>query len=845
MPELIVQNTWSLGPITHRANLRDLDLVQTGGGTVLYGTNGSTGGIVSYAVNGATGGLSLSDSHTLPPLAAVDGPAHLETVTFGGQDFIVNLGRHADGLDGFQIGTSGDLSTQVALAGSDGENITTLAFHSAPNRDVVYAGYWGSSDLGIYQMGGNGALTWVGQVSLPHEVHGADLVDLRVTSVQGQDVLLFGARYQDAIYSYRINDNGGLAVADVLRMEDGLPVSAPSAMEIIESGAQRFAVMASSGTSSLTVMEVSGTGTLTPTDHINASTTTRIGGVVAMDVVSFADRHYVVAGGANDGISLFQLMPDGRLYHLDAQEDLVGASLSNVTSITAQVRGSGLDIYVGSENEQGVTQIRYELGAQAPTQQGGSGDDVLTGTSNADFLIGNAGNDTINGGNGADIILDGAGQDRMTGGAGADIFILARDGTRDDITDFDITQDKIDLSGWGRIYDVSALTWSVRSNGAVVTYGDEMLVINTSNGSALPASSVIAADWFNLSHTDLSYMQGGSDPLADDTEIGTYEGSAGEDSLQGTERDDVMRGNLGDDVLIGGDGNDVLNGGVGADILDGGSGSDWVSYEGSRGSLRVDLMFAQINTNVAQGDVFYSIENLIGSQGFDNLRGTLENNEIHGGRNVDYIFGRRGADTLDGGIGDDVLFGGVGADVLRGGENRDRAQYSEALEAVRADLANSATNTGEAAGDTYDSIEDLAGSRFDDALFGDAGANRLFGREGADLLTGRDGDDYLNGGAHADTLDGGNGNDVLRGGQHSDTFVFRAGADTVEDFNDDVDILMLDPGLLGGGAITAARALEFATVIGNNTVFEFDTGDQITLWNVTDSSVLLDDIQFI
>ena len=91
-----------------------------------------------------------------------------------------------------------------------------------------------------------------------------------------------------------------------------------------------------------------------------------------------------------------------------------------------------------------------------------------------------------------------------------------------------------------------------------------------------------------------------------------------------------------------------------------------------------------------------------------------------------------------------------------------------------------------------------------------AGANRLFGREGADILNGREGNDYLNGGAHSDTLDGGAGNDVMRGGQHADTFVFREGNDLIEDFDTELDHLHLDPDLLGGGAITAERAVEFA-----------------------------------
>ena len=766
----------------------------------------------------------------------------------GGQDFIVNLGRHADGLEAIQIEPGADLDTRLDLAGTDGTGISTLIYHEAPNRDMVYAGYWGRSDLGIYQVTSGGALSYIGQINSAFDVHGADLVDFRITTVAGQDVLVFASRYQDQVQSYTINANGGLAVADVLRMSDGLPVDVPSAMEIAEIGSARYAVMASAGTSSITVMEITATGQLEPTDHINASTYTRIANLTAMDVVHYGDRAFVVAGGANDGVSFFELLPDGRLYHWDAQEDMQSLSLSNVTAVTAEVRGAGIDIYAASENEAGITHMRVELGLAGQTITGTAGNDTLNGTSGTaanDVLYGGDGDDRLSGLDGNDVLIGGAGVNIMTGGAGADLFVLSPGATRDTITDFELGVDRIDMSGFGRIYDLSGLSWANRSTGAVVYFGDRVLVVNTADDTPLTIDDFTSDQLFNLSHTDLTYMEGGTDPAGDFTPPGNVEGSAGADTLSGTASEDTIRGNIGDDMLYGGDGDDILNGGVGADLLDGGAGSDWASYEGSRGSLRVDLMFAQINTNVAAGDSFVSIENLIGSQGFDNLRGTLGDNVIRGERNVDYIFGRRGDDTLEGGIGDDVLFGGVGADALIGGENRDRAQYSESLTAVTVDLANPNLNTGEATGDTFDSIEDLAGGRFDDALYGDSGANRLFGREGSDVLNGREGNDYLNGGANADTLDGGAGNDVLRGGQSFDTFVFREGLDRVEDFNGTFDTVMLDPSLLGGGAITAQRALEFADVIGGDVVFDFDTGDQLILENVSSLSGLEDHIQFL
>lgn len=313
------------------------------------------------------------------------------------------------------------------------------------------------------------------------------------------------------------------------------------------------------------------------------------------------------------------------------------------------------------------------------------------------------------------------------------------------------------------------------------------------------------------------------------------------------DRDDLLIGSDADNILTGGRGDDTLLGGAGADRIEGGAGRDTVSYADSRGSLRVDLEFAHINTNVAAGDSYSSIENLIGSQGFDNLRGTVGDNHIFGDRNVDYIFGRRGDDTLDGGIGDDVLLGGVGSDVLIGGQHRDRAQYSESLTAVTVNLADPSRNTGEASGDSYFGIEDLAGSSFADQLSGDGQNNRLFGRDGADILMGRDGEDYLNGGAHEDWLEGGAGDDILRGGTHADTFVFREGRDRIEDFSfGHGDLVALDRTALGLGGLTGSDiVLSFGSTQGADAILDFGSDNQLVFENHATLSGLEDNLIFV
>ncbi|MBE1282467.1 MAG: hypothetical protein GJ676_04070 [Rhodobacteraceae bacterium] len=318
------------------------------------------------------------------------------------------------------------------------------------------------------------------------------------------------------------------------------------------------------------------------------------------------------------------------------------------------------------------------------------------------------------------------------------------------------------------------------------------------------------------------------------------------DIITGTSGNDILDGGLGDDQIFGGNGGfDRLNGGVGDDILfagagtdrmDGGAGVDTVSYGYTHGTLIADLQFSNANSGWAKGDTYVGLENLFGNNANNNLRGNAGNNVLRGEGSNDILHGRAGNDTLDGGNGNDVLFGGAGADILRGGNGWDRAQYSASLTGVLVDLMKSHRNTGEAKGDSFESIEDLAGSVFDDRLYGDNTRNRLVGLDGNDKLFGRAGRDTLEGGNGRDFLNGGVGNDILIGGADRDVFVFSRGHDIIKDF--DNDRLRLNDKLWGNANLTKAQVLDFASVVGDDTVFHFGKGNSLTLEDYTDIAAL-------
>ena len=251
-----------------------------------------------------------------------------------------------------------------------------------------------------------------------------------------------------------------------------------------------------------------------------------------------------------------------------------------------------------------------------------------------------------------------------------------------------------------------------------------------------------------------------------------------------TTGDDNINGLFGDDIIFGDSGDDVLNGGPGADSLNGGPGNDAASYANATSGVTASLANAAINTGEAAGDTYVSIERLFGSNFNDILIGDANSNTLRGGLGADALNGGGGFDfasysasaagltasladptintgeaagdtytsiegligssfndTLIGDSNNNFLRGGLGADVLNGGAGFDFADYFTATAGLTVSLADPTANTGEAAGDTYTSIEGLRGSDFNDTLIGDANNNDLRGGPGADTLNGGDGSD--------------------------------------------------------------------------------------------------------
>ncbi|WP_341913140.1 calcium-binding protein [Ferrovibrio terrae] len=220
-------------------------------------------------------------------------------------------------------------------------------------------------------------------------------------------------------------------------------------------------------------------------------------------------------------------------------------SVSLVTGAGTGGNAQG-DILIGIENLTGSNNADTLIGdAVANVLNGGYGYDVLQGGAGNDTLNGGADSDNLNGGDGIDILNGDDGDDWLAGGAGAD-----------------------QLSGGAGIDTVY-----YSGAGAAVTVS-----LDTGTGTTGDAAGDTLTGIENLVGSDYDDI---------------FTGSNGANSISGGVGNDTLHGYAGDDTLQGGTGIDVMNGGAGNDIyvMSRGDGIDSVVQSGiSDAAMTTDIL---------------------------------------------------------------------------------------------------------------------------------------------------------------------------------------------------------------------------------------------------------------
>ncbi|PCI43188.1 MAG: hypothetical protein COB49_12625 [Alphaproteobacteria bacterium] len=661
------------------SDLRDMQIIAGPDGVFLYATTGQNGGISVYQLSETSGLASLNDSSYFSVSGV--GVGHFDMISLDGDLQLVLAGTGNGGLLRYDIASDGDLSgtAQISLPGGGQETPVAVATHSL-NNDIT-ALYMVDGDTGLlsaWLSDGQGGIT--GQAVVTGQAAALQLtgvVALVPVTVGANSYLLAADSGTQGVRVYRIDtDTGALQSIASLGANNGLGIATPTAMEVVSAHGQTWVVLAASGSGSLSVMHLAANGRLTPADHVLDTLATRFAGVTALEVVEVNGHVFVLAGGSDDGLSLFSMLPDGRLVHIQTLVHTAGLGLENITGIEAVQIGTDLQIFVTSGGDAGISQFSLPLGNLGSVIQATSGSTggtgQILGSGAGDLILGQGGNDWLLGKGGDDILVSSQAGGVLTGGNGADIFVLCPTIGTLQITDFEPGQDRLDLTQFPMLRSVGQLGQLSTSTGITITYGTTTIEIFSRTGGTLKASDL----WPDGFETPDRV------PIPEGPVIRVTYGTANNDVLTQTAGRDIIYGLGGNDVIRTGAGRDRVLGGNGADTLYGGKGHD----------------------------------TLKGGKGDDVLRGALGKDLLIGGPGKDTLFGSVGPDTLTGGRANDRLTGGNGADTFVFGTNHGHDRITD----FKSNL---------------DLIRFTTGVMFDDLTFTRQGSNTLIdSTEGTVLL---------------------------------------------------------------------------------------------------------------
>lgn len=447
--------------------------------------------------------------------------------------------------------------------------------------------------------------------------------------------------------------------------------------------------------------------------------------------------------------------------------------IGDITSFI--VGGSGNDVLIGTAGNDfvygGAGDDDLFLLAGDDIGNGGTGDDMVLGDTGKDLLIGGLGDDELIGGAGADAITGDAGADDLygggdkdilsggkgdgdvsVGGAGDDTFKYARGDGRDMVFD--------EFANFWQVVWTSAGGWN---SGAGFAYNATTGIVTGPGGVVLRQNMGSAAepDFEWVGRYDYDSATGTLKVFAPPANATTITANAGVDTIEFAPginlQDVILQRPLGTNDLVlavSRESEDLSNTSLVSDSI---TIKDWYLAPGSIEKLAfyqtgiLDIAAAKTTliagTDGADGTASTPLAGtaiadwITGAAGDDVIAGGSGNDIIAGNSGFDTLKGEAGDDVLYGGTGDDTLDGGTGKDVLVGGSGLDAASYASTSAAVRVQLSASGTNTGDALGDEYDSIENVIGGSGADIIGGDDGQNELTGGRGNDQLAGGAGDD--------------------------------------------------------------------------------------------------------
>jgi hypothetical protein len=275
----------------------------------------------------------------------------------------------------------------------------------------------------------------------------------------------------ERVIAYDIGPSGAIASPRQIGAAEGVALGDAAALATVTRGDATLAIVAGQGSDTLAVLEFGADGHERVRDQVMDTRDLRLGQVSVVRAIDAMGTTFVLAGGAEAGLSLFAHGPDARLYHLATTVAVPGAEFGSLADLAVIADGGTLQVAAARQGAPEVIHLAVdlsELGSIGGTLQG----ETLRGTARDDIVIATHS------------------ARRLEGGTGADLFVFGPDvadagGFLGSVADFEPEIDRLDLSGFALLYGRDGVSIAATADGARISLRDRWLDLRSADGQPL------------------------------------------------------------------------------------------------------------------------------------------------------------------------------------------------------------------------------------------------------------------------------------------------------------------------------------------------------------------------
>lgn len=451
-------STFVGGPFVHSDGITDLVVAEFNGNVTLYSASYADGGLQALALHEGLA-ASFLDTVSAGPTRGTYGVCDLTFGNVKGTEILVPSGKFDDAVAYHLLGADGGFDSVTTVDGPADrlDCFTHSEVVRYASKTFLFASKAGESGFQRFNLRADLSTIYRHTQEDEPDMFLGDISAMESLRIGRRSFLFTGSAMDAGINSFQITSLGETVLRDSVAPSDRSGFARVSVLETVHSGKNKFLLMGAAGTDSITVFRISNKGYLTETDHRQDSLETRFDNIAALTAFEHSGRSFVLAGGSDDGLTLFEISPNGRLFLLAVVTDEMDTTLKNVQAIAVQTYENDIQVFASGSGEAGITQYSIDLGDVGTLIEGTGRREVLSGGDGDDLILGKKGRDTLHGGAGDDRLMDGVGKDVMYGGPGADVFVFQKDGVSDTVKDFVFGEDRLDLSDYDRLYHISSL----------------------------------------------------------------------------------------------------------------------------------------------------------------------------------------------------------------------------------------------------------------------------------------------------------------------------------------------------------------------------------------------------